>query len=49
LKVLRWLLNPFFPQDSNPVDLHLKSTHKTVTSSFYPRLREVNQDSSFQF
>ena len=34
-------------QDQNPVDLHLKYIDRTVTSGFYSRLREVNQDSSF--
>jgi sarcosine oxidase subunit beta len=34
-------------QDSNPVDLHLKYIGRTVTSGFYSRLREINQDSSF--
>ncbi len=34
-------------QDSNPVDFHLKYIDRTVTSGFYSRLREVNQDSSF--
>lgn len=34
-------------QDSNPIDFHLKYIDRSVTSGFYSRLREVNQDSSF--
>ena len=34
-------------QDSNPIDLYLKYIDRTVSSGFYSRLREVNQDSSF--
>jgi len=34
-------------QDKNPIDLHLKNIDRTVTSGFYSRLREINQDSSF--
>ncbi len=34
-------------QDSNPIDFHLKYIDRAVTSGFYSRLREVNQDSSF--
>ncbi|MFT5741906.1 MAG: hypothetical protein ACI822_003248, partial [Gammaproteobacteria bacterium] len=31
----------------NPIDLHLKYIDRKVTSGFYSRLREINQDSSF--
>jgi sarcosine oxidase subunit beta len=34
-------------QDANPIDVHLKHIDRTVSSGFYSRLREVNQDSSF--
>jgi sarcosine oxidase subunit beta len=34
-------------QDQNPIDLHLQHIDRTVTTGFYSRLREVNQDSSF--
>jgi len=34
-------------QDANPIDFHLKHIDRTVSSGFYSRLREVNQDSSF--
>jgi sarcosine oxidase subunit beta len=34
-------------QDETPIDCHLKHIDRTVTSGFYSRLREVNQDSSF--
>jgi sarcosine oxidase subunit beta len=34
-------------QDNNPIDIHLKNIDYTVSSRFYTRLREVNQDSSF--
>ncbi|MFT5218126.1 MAG: sarcosine oxidase subunit beta [Planctomycetota bacterium] len=34
-------------QDKNPIDLHLKYIDRKVTSGFYSRLREINQDSSF--
>jgi len=34
-------------QDQNPIDLHLKHIDRTVTTGFYSRLREINQDSSF--
>jgi len=34
-------------QDKTPIDLHLKNIDRTVTTGFYSRLREINQDSSF--
>lgn len=34
-------------QDKNPVDFHLKNIDRVVTSGFYSRLREINQNSSF--
>ena len=34
-------------QDQNPINLHLQHIDRTVTTGFYSRLREVNQDSSF--
>ena len=34
-------------QDKNPIDLHLKYIDRTLSTGFYSRLREVNQDSSF--
>jgi sarcosine oxidase subunit beta len=34
-------------QDTNPIDFHLKHIGRTVSSGFYSRLREVNQNSSF--
>ena len=34
-------------QDRNPIDLYLKNIDRTVTTGFYSRLREINQDSSF--
>lgn len=34
-------------QDQNPIDLHLKHIDRTVTTGFYSRLREINQNSSF--
>ncbi len=34
-------------QDQDPIDLHLKNIDRTVSSGFYSRLREINQDSSF--
>ncbi len=33
--------------DSDPIDCHLKHIDRTVSSGFYSRLREVNQDSGF--
>ena len=34
-------------QDKNPIDFHLKNIDRSVTTGFYSRLREINQDSSF--
>ncbi|GBF28487.1 monomeric sarcosine oxidase [bacterium MnTg03] len=34
-------------QDNNPIDFHLKNIDRSVTTGFYSRLREINQDSSF--
>jgi len=34
-------------QDANPIDFHLRHIDRTVSSGFYSRLREINQDSSF--
>ena len=34
-------------QDKSPIDFQLKYIDRTVTTGFYSRLREINQDSSF--
>jgi sarcosine oxidase subunit beta len=34
-------------QDKTPVDFHLNNIDRTVSSGFYSRLREINQNSSF--
>jgi len=34
-------------QDKNPIDFHLKYIDRSVTTGFYSRLRDINQDSSF--
>jgi sarcosine oxidase subunit beta len=34
-------------QDAAPIDFHLKHIDRQVSSGFYSRLREINQNSSF--
>ena len=34
-------------QDENPIDFHLRNIDRSVTTGFYSRMREINQDSSF--